>query len=70
MTSALIYRTPPPLPAPKRDGSSPEELREWVGTILQREQEAGIFGTITVSIEGGRITRIETKRSERPPSVG
>lgn len=47
---------------------TPEELREWVCSMVEREQASGAFGTLTVHFEEGVITRAQTARYERPPA--
>jgi hypothetical protein len=43
-----------------------KELIEWVASILERECDAGTYGTITIHLESGRIVRAKTERSEMP----
>lgn len=38
----------------------------WVLSILERETDAGTYGTITIHLEDGDITRAKTERSEMP----
>jgi len=45
---------------------SPEELLAWTASIIRREQENGTYGTITVHLEEGTITRVSTQKNELP----
>lgn len=45
---------------------SRKELIEWVTAILERECDAGTYGTITIALEDGHIVRAKTERSEMP----
>lgn len=46
--------------------ASREELVKWVTAILERECDAGTYGTITIQLDAGRIVRAKTERSEMP----
>ena len=42
------------------------QLLAWAGVKLQGAQQDKMYGTVTVHFDGGRITRIETKKLEIP----
>ena len=50
-------------PAPR----SETELLAWAASIIQKEQHDQSFGTVTIHIEKGVITRAKVERSEMPP---
>lgn len=61
-------------PVPRRSAPelTPAELEERrgadlarVGRFLGRLQAAGFFGTVTVHLEQGRLTRLVTEQSQR-----
>ena len=45
---------------------SPEELLAWAANIIRREQENGTYGTITIHLEDGKMTRVSTQKNELP----
>lgn len=45
---------------------SRKELIDWVTSILERECDAGTYGTITIALERGVIVRAKTERNEMP----
>lgn len=52
--------------AARRQERTDAELLYWAAELLKREQDAKTFGSITISLEGGRITRVKTERQETP----
>lgn len=49
------------------DKKSDAERREWAAGIIEREQNNGIYGAVTVHLEAGRIVRVSIASSELPP---
>jgi len=43
-----------------------KRLIDWVAAIIAREVDAGTYGTITIHLNGGTITRTTVERSEVP----
>lgn len=50
-------------PAPRSDA----ELLAWAASIIQKEQCDKSYGTVTIHLEGGIVTRAKVERSEQPP---
>jgi len=46
-----------------------KQLIEWAANIIRREIEAGTYGTITVHMNNGTITRTTVERSEVPDNA-
>ena len=46
---------------------SPQELLAWAASIIEKEQRERSFGTVTIHVESGVITRAHVARSEMPP---
>ena len=42
------------------------KLLAWAAAIIDREQQAGAYGQVAVILEGGKIVRVETRRTEKP----
>jgi hypothetical protein len=45
-----------------------KQLLGWVAAIIKREQEAGAWGQIVVTLEQGKVVRVRSERVERPPT--
>lgn len=45
------------------------KLVDWATAIIAREIDAGTYGTITIHLNGGTITRTTVERSEVPAGV-
>lgn len=43
-----------------------DDLLEWAMKFIAREQASGIYGSVTVYLEKGVITRVERVRTELP----
>lgn len=43
-----------------------EQLLQWARGIVEREQGEQTYGTVTISLEAGRIVRVQTMRNEMP----
>ena len=52
----------------KPAGTDQQQLLAWAAAIIARECEAGTFGKIEIHMEGGRIVRARSERSEKPPT--
>lgn len=48
---------------------SNKELLAWLASIVQREQQKGTFGVISVHMQGGKIVRVKTEQTEEPPKA-
>lgn len=46
--------------------TSDKDLLAWAAIKLQEAQKAGIFGTVTFHVEGGKIIRSETNIKDKP----
>jgi hypothetical protein len=44
-------------------------LNAWAASITLREQRANSYGTVTIHLENGVITRINCERSEKPEKL-
>ena len=42
------------------------KLLAWAAAIIDREQQAGAYGQVSVILEAGKIVRVETRRTEKP----
>lgn len=43
------------------------DLLAWQASYVKRAQDDRIHGRVVTHIEGGRITRVETQESHKPP---
>ncbi len=43
-----------------------QKLLRWVNDVIARESKSKTYGSIVINLEAGKITRINTTRSERP----
>lgn len=49
------------------DKKSDRELLAWAGDIVAQRQKEGIYGTVSIIMEAGRIIRVQTLTTELPP---
>jgi hypothetical protein len=47
-----------------------KQLLAWAASIIAAAQAGEAYGKITVHVEKGVITRVETQESLRPPRAG
>lgn len=43
-----------------------KELLAWAASKIEEAQREGVFGTVTIFLEGGKVVRSKTEKQDKP----